>query len=137
MCIDNPARKKRKPTKFFTEHQQVTCRGTNLKTGKPFEFMCDRGMVNILKDLNSHGIKTTYSCQGDYKGGTGYFGPYLIFKNRGAKNALLALEIIKKHWKRYWVRTSINDYTGDIVVNAYYTHMGMSTVARMNHLRFD
>lgn len=118
MCEDRCARRKPKEKiKLFTEHEQVTCRGINIRTGKPFEFMCDRGMVRILKDLNAHGIRTTFSCQGSEH----ILGPYLIFKNKGAKNALLAFEIIKKHWKRYWVRTRVNDYTGDIVVHAFRT----------------
>ena len=131
--MDDKRARRKKNVKLITEHQQVTCAGTVIKTGRKFKFLCDRGMIGILKDLNAHGVRTTYSCQNNKYG---YFGPYLIFKNKGAKNALLAFEIIKSHWSRYWIRTRVNNYTGDIVVQAFRTHK--DTVRALNTcIRFD
>ena len=120
---------------YRTNHDQVTCRGIVTATHKPFSFLCDRGVLRVLKELNEAGVVTLYSCQGNDPGS--WLGPYLVFKNKGAKNAICALSIIERHWKRYWVRTEVSAYNGNICVRAYRNKQCLLDCTRTSQEKFE
>ena len=78
----------------MTYHKQTIIEGINPKYG-PYKIECDVKIANFIKKLNDLGVKTFYSCQGDYHGDV----PYIAIAKEDVTSDIEKL--VLKHWRSF------------------------------------
>ena len=112
--------KRHSPVPFQQEpyHPQKKIHGTNSVTGEEFDIECDSGVAPLIRSLNSHGVKTMFSCQGGIIPSGKRKLPYLVLEATSPDLLAFAVRKIKKFWHDKLLSARLDD-KGRIIVSAY------------------
>ena len=136
---EDSARYNNQKIKFYTEnrtmHEQVIVSGVR-PNGHHWKCICDKGMEDIITELNNMGITTLYSCVGDASANESKRKYIKIRYPRTNKLLQQAVKAIAEQYPDMLITYEPCLPWGDIVFNLYSHHQVSTQLSVIKHRTF-
>lgn len=90
---------------FRTYHPQTMVSGVNPRYGS-YNITCDEKMADVIRLINTFGIKTYWSCQGNDHDDD--HAAYLVTEYLTQRNFRIVIRILEKHWRDRYIHLEVD-----------------------------